>query len=166
MKNARFLLPLLVVVSLLAFSGCRETKNPEGRLDVSGKITLNGGPFKDVDMSSVIFTSVDDPEREIHAARFDGKTGKYLLTKQNGLLPGKYKVRLGASSMYDIKTGEPATGNTRDGDEYHVQLIPPQYGSESTLEFEVVDGKKNVFDCDIKGDLIFDDSAKNAKTAQ
>lgn len=162
MKNSRFLLSLLFIVLSLHFSGCQKAENPDGRLDVSGRITLNGGSFKDVDMSSIIFISVDNPEREIHSGRFDSKTGKYLLTRQSGLLPGKYKVRFGASSMYDIKTEKPVTGDTQDGDEYHVQFIPPQFGSESTIEFEVVAGKKNIFDYDIKGDLIFDDSAKKA----
>ena len=165
MTNARFLLSLLFVVLLLHFSGCQKVENPDGRLDVSGRISLNGGPFEGVNMCSIVFTSADNPESEIHSARFDSKTGSYLLTRQNGLLPGKYKVRFGASTMYDIKTGKPATGDTRDGDEYHVQFIPPKYGTESKLEFEVIDGRKNVFDYDIKDDLIFDDSAKESRSA-
>ena len=40
-----------------------------------------------------------------------------------------------------------------DGQGYMVSLVPPEFNEQSTIEFEVVAGQKNVFDYDIKTEL-------------
>lgn len=160
MKDARFLLLLLGLILLFYFPGCRKVKNPDGRLDVSGKITLNGKSFEGASRSTITFTPLDSPESETLTTTFNTKTGRYLLTRQDGLKPGKYRVRLYAIAQYDRKTNQPISPATLDDDVYQVVLIPKEFNVDSTIEFEVAANKKNVFDYDIKGELIFDDSAK------
>jgi len=138
------------------FSGCKgRPANPDGRLDVSGKITLNGGAFVGADMCIIAFIPIDagDPPSGVSSTMFDPKTGKYLLTLQDGLKPGKYKVAISARGVYDKKTKAPVTPETAEGNEYFVTLVPPEFNKESKIEFEVVKGKKNVFDFDVKAEL-------------
>lgn len=131
-------------------------ENPDGRLDVSGKITLNGKSFDGATVSTIAFTSIDSPTNESLMTTFNTKTGHYLLTMQDGLKPGKYRVRLNAIALYDRRTNQPSVPETPDWDIYQVVLIPPEFNKNSTIEFEVVEGKKNVFDFDIKGELVFE----------
>jgi hypothetical protein len=50
---------------------------------------------------------------------------------------------------YDKKTDKPVTAATLIGDTYMVKVIPDDYNANSKIEFEVVKGKKNVFNYDI-----------------
>lgn len=163
MKIARFFMFFVCLVSLFHFSGCQKPGNPDGRLDVSGKITLNGGPFKGASMCTITFTPVDSSDQETLSTTFNADSGKYLLTMQDALKPGKYKVRLYATAVYDRKTKGPVGPATLDSDVYHIVLIPPKFNKDSTIEFEVVSGKKNVFDYDIKDELIFEEADNGDK---
>jgi len=166
MKLIHFSL-LLCLCSLLCLSGCKgKPANPEGRLDVSGKITLNGGPFKDAGSTLIVFEPIPGPSGSCTAS-FHPTTGKYLCTMQNALKPGKYLVRISASVQYDRKTGQPVGPdfglNIKEGEQesklsYFVALVPPEFNEQSTIEFEVVEGKKNVFDYNIETSYVPDTS--------
>jgi hypothetical protein len=141
---------------MLLFSGCKgKPANPDGRMDVSGKITLNGGQFEGAEMCAIAFIPIDDPSLISSSTTFNNKTGKYLLTLQDGLKPGKYKVAITAQAVYDKRTKKPITTETPEGADYRVALVPPEFNKESTIEFEVVKDKNNVFDYDVKTELKF-----------
>jgi len=137
-------------------TGCNKQQNPDGREDVSGKITLNGQILKA--NANIRFVALSDDR----AAGGGGQVnaGKYHLTGQDAIKPGKYKVRIEAYELYDRKTLAPATGETGDFDFYQVVLVPPEFNVESTLEFEVVAGKKNVFNYDIVTSYVPDTKPK------
>lgn len=154
MKLIRFSLLLCCLSMLLCLSGCKGQKNPDGRLDVSGTLTLNGGPFVNVNSSMIIFEPLDDKSLGFSSTPFDASTGKYLCTKQDGLKPGKYRVKIIAQALYDKRTKKPVApdfgsgqddASQDDGQGYFVPLIPPEFNEKSTIEFEVESGKKNVF---------------------
>jgi len=81
-------------------------------------------------------------------------SGKYFLTGADGVKPGKYIVRITASIDFDLKTGKPADNTIEFGSEIPVDLVPPEFNKGSTIEFEVVKGKNNIFDYDIKTDYV------------
>ena len=150
---------LLGFCSLLCLSGCGKPANPDGRLDVSGTITFNGGPFEGANATTMIFEPIDDKSSGASTVTFNPTTGKYLCTMQNGLKPGKYRVKIEAHAQYDRKTGQPVgpdfgsdfkEGEPESSRSYFVSLVPPEFNKESTIEFEVVAGKKNVFDYNIE----------------
>ena len=160
MKLIRFPLLFCCFCTLLLLPGCsRKPQNPDGRLDVSGTITLNGGPFEKADMRTIIFDPLDDPSSGISSTTFDLATGQYLCTMQDALSPGRYRVKIIAQALYDKRTNKPVgpdfgqQGDDDDGQGYWVPLIPPTFNAESTLEFEVVSGKKNVFDYDVVAEV-------------
>ena len=149
-RATKFALTLLFVVALLS-AGCKP-KNPDGREDVSGKITLNG---KNIPEYTGVCSIQFDPQGDDKRAGGNGPIfdGEYLLTGNDGVKPGKYTVRILYSVSYDGATGQPATVESGDLNQYLVNYLPPEFNSESQIEFEVVAKKKNVFDYDIVTDF-------------
>ena len=144
---------------VLVACGCGKS-NPEGRMDVSGTIKLNGQLL--TTPGTIKFEPIGgDPQ--------DGGSGrvvdsKFLLTGMDGIKPGKYKVKIGVEQLYDRKTGEPSTAQTGDFDSYRVHFVPPEFNANSTIEFEVVQGKRNVFDYDIVTDYKPDTTPPKGRT--
>jgi hypothetical protein len=100
---------------------------------VSGTIRVDGKPAKGV---QVVFQPLDASRPRALAQT--NKDGVFTLGRQGpgnrqGAASGKYKVQL----LTDTDGADPI-------------LIPPQYNTKSTLEFEVIPGKDNVFDVDVK----------------
>lgn len=145
------LLAVVVVAGLLSATGCKEP-NPDGREDVSGKITLNGEPLG---TQSGVFAIRFDPVGDDKKAGGSGQiqSGSYALTGQDGVKPGQYVVRISGSATFDRSTNDYANADTKMENEYQVVLVPPEFNSESKIEFEVVKGKKNVFNYDIVTDF-------------
>lgn len=148
-------------LSPILFGGCSGPKNPDGRENVSGTISLNGEPL--TGMSGILFSP--------QVAGSDGggqgliSNGKYALTGSDGVKPGKYIVRITSSMDFDKSTGKPADENSLFGSEVPVDVVPPEFNKESTIEFEVVAGKNNVFSYDIQTDYA-PQMPKNAKTKE
>ena len=151
MKFIRLSLVLCCVLSCLF--GCSSKRNPDGRLDVNGTITFNGGPFEGANSCIIIFEPLDIPSSDSSSTTFDPVTGKYLCTMQDGLKPGKYRVKISVQAMYDRKTNQPVPqdfGAREEDKGYSVSMLPPDFNEKSNIEFEAVKGKKNVFDYNIE----------------
>ena len=152
MKSIHFLLLPCCILSCL--SGCSKQGNPEGRLDISGTVTFNGSPFGGAGMYNVAFEPVDDPASGPTSGTIDSVTGKYSCTMHDGLKPGKYRVKFIAMAQYDKRTKKPVAPDYVEEDlnkqSYYVALLPPDFNEVNTVEFEVVKGKKNVFDYNIE----------------
>ena len=139
---------VFAILSLPLFSGCSGRANPDGRETISGMITLNGKPLAGT--AGIAF----DPVNEGSDGGGKGQImkGKYTLTGHDAVKPGKYTVRITAVIDFDKKTGKPADNTVVFGNEVAVDVVPPEFNAESTIEFEVVAGKKNVFNYDIETD--------------
>jgi hypothetical protein len=137
-----------LVMSIILSSGCgKKNSNPDGREDVRGKITLNGKVIEN--NANIRFVPVNNTDK-LSGGGGQITNGKFHLTGQDGVKPGKYKVQISAYVNYDRKTETPATGKTGDFDFYPVMLIPPEFNTQTTLEYEVVAGKTNVYNYDIQ----------------
>jgi len=129
--SPRGLLIHFILLACLAATGCgdwwlRITQ-------VSGTIRVDGKPTRGI---QVVFQPVD-ASRPRALARTD-KDGVFHLGRQGpgnrqGAASGKYKVLL-----------------LIDTDGEGGAVIPPEYNVKSTLEFDVIPGKANVFDVDVK----------------
>ena len=147
--NALFALVALAVCAA-ATVGCKPG-NPDGREDVKGTITLNGEPIgKYTGICSIQFDPVGDDKRAGGSGPI--LDGKYLLTGNDGVKPGKYIVKIYYQVSYDGNTGEIATTESGDLNQYLVNYLPPEFNDRSQIEFEVVKGK-NVFDYNIETDF-------------
>lgn len=161
--NFKYQFVLIALTSLcpILFGGCSGPKNPDGRENVSGTITLNGEPL--TAMAGIVFSPLEEGSRDGGQGQITA--GKYALTGADGVKPGKYIVRITASIDFDKKTGKPADNTIQFGSEVPVDVVPPEFNRDSTIEFEVVKGKNNVFNYDIKTDYV-PEMPKNAKTKE
>lgn len=155
--NLKYFSLLLAFVVLLG--GCAKEGNPDGRQDVSGTIKLNGEPLKSTGF--IFFEPLDGTGSD--GGRIPITNGRFLLTGQDGIKPGKYRVRISAVATFDKSTDTYRTPDTPDWREYQVRLIPEEFNEKSSLEFEVVEGKKNVFDYDVVTDFQAESLHKSTK---
>lgn len=150
--EARSFLTLLLISFgglLLTSFGCKGPENPDGRENVSGKITLNGQPL--MGLAGIRFDPVDGGDG---GGKGQIKQGVYSITGYDAVKPGKYTVRIFASVDYDRKTGKLADNQILEGDAIAVDLVPAEFNSNSKIEFEVVKGKNNVFNYDVVTDFV------------
>jgi len=159
--NNQFIIFALLSCSLIMTVGCSGPGNPDGRENVSGSITLNGKPL--MGMSGILFSPIEEGSDGLGQGQINA--GKYALTGANAVKPGKYIVRITSSIDFDKKTGKPADNTIQFGSEVPVDVVPAEFNKESTIEFEVVANKDNVFNYDIKTNYVPAMPA-NAKTKE
>ena len=136
----------LMLIWLVWVGGCSGPRNPDGRENVSGSITLNGEPL--MGMSGILFSPIEKGSDGFGQGQIIA--GKYALTGANAVKPGKYIVRITSSIDFDKKTGKPADSTIQFGSEVPVDVVPAEFNKDSKIEFEVVANKNNVFNYDIK----------------
>ena len=120
----------VLFVALLG-AGCGGRPASPKTVPVSGKITLDGKPLANADVS---FTPLENKVEGQPPFASSGKTdeqGNYTLKLdidgKDGAVPGSHRVRV---SIFD---------RGGDGKGLKGQLIPSQYNTESTLQFSVPD---------------------------
>lgn len=121
----------------LACVGCAQS-GPD-IASVEGTVTMDGQPLADV---TVVFI----PENGRPAGATTDAQGKYVLTfteGRTGAIPGKNKVTI--SSLRD--SGEGPDGKPIPA---RPETIPMKYNSQTTLEFNVEPGKKNIADFNLE----------------
>lgn len=114
----------------------------EGRSVVKGRITFDG---KAIEKGAISFEPADGQGQTSGA---EIKNGNYELTGRATLSPGMKIVRIRASR----KTGRKVPimpGSSQLMDEVQ-EFIPINFNTKSTLKREVVAGKINEFDFDLK----------------
>lgn len=134
MRHILLLFPLLI-----CFSGCAE-KNPEGLVAVQGVVTLNGQPLQD---GSIQFQSLPGAAR---SSQTGGKIidGKYSVPATQGLTPGQaYTVRI--RSMEEVPGSRKEGVDPMEANVEFRDIIPPRYGSASTLTVTATNDSPNVF---------------------
>jgi hypothetical protein len=109
-----------------------------GRYPVSGKVTLQNEPLK---TGTIEF---DSPESRSGASIVDGS---YTIPAPQGLLPGKYTVRISSVSAASSTPAMP--GDSSAIEKTNKELIPAEFNTKSTLTYEVGPGKATNFDVNI-----------------
>ena len=141
------LLFIVLCISLVVFSGCNRTPD-FGLEEIQGTLTLNGAPA----VLMVIFES--DEEISDLPAGFALSTpdGKFRMAGQSGLKAGKYRVRFSKREAFWKDSLKPVAA----GEEAHrsqvvmAEALPEQFATKkSEIAFEVIKGKKNIFNYDV-----------------
>jgi hypothetical protein len=130
---------LLFIILFMCFAGCA-SNNPQGRIPISGTVTLNGQPLKD---GNIEFSSVAG-STPMMMTGVKIKDGKFETTAAHGLIP---------SQTYTVKffAMEEAAGEfelTPNGDRIPKMkdVIPPKWGSQSKETITCEKGKPARFD--------------------
>jgi hypothetical protein len=120
----------------LLAGGCGDSS---GRQAVSGTVYFKG---QVLDQGRIHFAPVEPGPTESGATI---ENGRYQIPRDNGLVPGKYKVSIfsydqkGAKVQSEEIPGDP--GNTQ-----FKERIPAKYNVKTTLTAEVTAGGSNTFD--------------------
>jgi hypothetical protein len=125
----------ILCVTLL--TGCSHTD----RCGFSGNVTLDGEP---VDRGSISFASKSKESRSRSGSRI--KMGKFEVSAEKGLLPGKYSVRITSPTPSVPTPGAPGYL----GLSTPVERIPPKYNMKTELEVEIDRETDNSFEFDLK----------------
>jgi hypothetical protein len=134
--SKNFTLAWLLMLGVAGLSGCGAS---DPRQQVSGKVTLKGQPL---DEGIIEFQPLSETGSTKQGSLV--KTGDYLIPKDAGLLPGKYKVMITAGDSQAPQSEDEIPGPT--GNYVMKDRIPPEFNSKSKLEVEVAQSGKNVFD--------------------
>jgi hypothetical protein len=136
----RFSLPLVLAAVGSMAAGCSQSSDELPREPVSGMVTLDGESLA----SGTIQFSPDGGAGSGAGGQI--QDGQFSISRELGLVPGKYKVAINAAGKRNqTKTNEPGK---RSG--FAPELIPSQYNSKTTLSAEVKKGGSS----DLKYELI------------
>ena len=124
---------------LLAIAGCT-SKDPYGRLPITGNVTLGGTPL---DKGMIQFLSSDASQKApLTGALIQG--GKYQVPREQGLASGSYRVVISAPEA--TKSNDPNAPPDMKAAPTARERIPPAYNRDSKQTIEVKEGGDNVFD--------------------
>lgn len=125
----------IVCLLLGSITGCGAGNN--GRLPVSGVITLKGEPLDD---GTIEFSS---PSVKSGASIIKGK---YSMPADQGLSPGKYKVMITAGDGKTPADSPDGLPGPTGANIISMDRIPAEYNTNSTQEVTVTDKGPNKFD--------------------
>lgn len=130
-----------LIFALLATAGCGAA-DPEGRQPISGTVVLDGQPIRD----GAVF--LEPPSADGNGAMVGApiRRGSFRIEREHGPTPGKYRVRIYASS--DVQS-PPAAGQTERTRRPLAERLPPAYNTSSRLVVEVTPGGSNHFRFDL-----------------
>ncbi|MCS7237341.1 MAG: carboxypeptidase-like regulatory domain-containing protein [Thermoguttaceae bacterium] len=126
---------LLFCLILAVLNGGCGGAGAGGKVAISGTVTLKGQPL---DRGTVTFTSVDPSKQLMAGAQITN--GKFSIPADQGLPPGRYRVRFSApAGGPQVAPGE-APG---DSSVVAEERIPPEWGAQSTQEVEIKPGQSS-----------------------
>lgn len=136
MRQRLWILCIAGIVALTLLGGCGKSHN---RHEVSGEVTLGGKPIDD---GIIMFAPADGQ------ATGDGAQivkGKYLIPKDKGLNPGKYKVSIYAGNG-NSGEGDASPDSPHAGKRLPKERVPAEFNEQTKVVKEVVAGGPNKFD--------------------
>jgi hypothetical protein len=128
----------LCIVCFAAFTGCDDTGGKKG---VSGSVQFQGKPL---DQGTISFYPPDSPKPAAEALITDGR---YSIPADQGLLPGKYVVRLRSTEEFRITPDEYAAGKTAPPAR---ERIAAKFNEKSQETAEVKTSGANAFDFQVE----------------
>lgn len=127
---------LLFVFLFTILIGC--SKNPQGRKEIRGSVTLKGEP---IESGSIFFESIGT-QKERTSSGSTIRDGQYKIPTPKGLVPGEYAVRIVAVEILPLPSGADPMGTEPE----QKDIVPPEFGSKSNQKITVTDSGKQVFD--------------------
>ena len=135
-------LHLSISIGVFFFAGCG-AGDGKPRVALEGRVTLNGKELP----NGLVSLIPADSDGETAVAVIEN--GKYVIEREAGPTPGKYKVL--------VESKQPTGRKVRDADNPKAKVdeiteaVPVQYNAQSTLEIEVAPGSGQTFDLALEG---------------
>jgi hypothetical protein len=136
----------LVCTLVLATGGC----GGSNRGAVQGKVTFNGAPLKEGQISFVPLDPSLGP-----TAGATVTDGEYRINASRGPVAGEYQVQINAfrktgKKIWDGMGDEKAPANQKNYVEEVMAIIPARYNAASELRATIKAGEVNVYDFELK----------------
>lgn len=112
-----------------------------GRVAVSGVVRLDGAPL---DSGSLMFDPAEESVGTAVGATIQG--GRFAIPRQAGPVPGRYRIRIYASSGVQAP---PGPGQTERSARPMIERIPPAYNARTGLLVEVTREGRNEWEWDL-----------------
>jgi hypothetical protein len=125
-----------LLLFLAAFLGCGSTDGLD-RQAISGVVTLDGLPIMS---GAILFEPATD--RSGTAVGATVRKGEFTISKHEGPVPGRYRVRVYASSEIQAP---PTKGQTDRTPRPMVERLPARYNTQTVLGADVVVRRVNHF---------------------
>lgn len=135
-------LHLSISIGVFFLAGCG-AGDGKPRVALEGRVTLNG---KELPTGLVSLIPADSAGETAVAII---ENGKYVIEREAGPTPGKYKVL--------VESKQPTGRKVRDADNPKAKVdeiteaVPVQYNAQSTLEIEITPSSGQTFDLALKG---------------
>jgi hypothetical protein len=133
-----------LVLTALALGACDRATDDLPRHAVSGRVTLNGQPLA---QGMIQFQPAAGPGAGSMSGGCLIKDGSYSIPRDQGLVPGNYKV-----AIFGAGTGAAAPKDEAPGRSSALTAdpVPSQYNVQTTLSAEVKSDAANRFDFELK----------------
>jgi len=134
---------MILAFSLMLCCYACQNNNPQGRVAIKGDIKLEGKPLLE---GSIQFESLPGLQPGVITGGTIQK-GTFSIAAADGLIPEQeYIVRI--KSMEEIPGSRPVTNDPLARADYR-DIVPPQFGKNSTLTFTATKKSPNVFQIDM-----------------
>lgn len=140
MKHLSFKGCCLAAVGFVFLLGCGSGQ-AGGKLAISGTVKLKGQPLES---GTITFSSADPQQQQMTGGQI--KNGQFSIPAEQGLPPGKYRVRISSPVGGPTVKPDEAPGETPTVAQ---DRIPPEWGSKSNQQVEIKAGQKNHFTFEI-----------------
>jgi hypothetical protein len=125
-----------MILVLAATTGCGSSDGLN-RQAIFGTVTLDGQP---ISRGAILFEPATHESGTAVGATI--RLGSFVISKQQGAVPGTYRVRVYSSSE---KQAPPAKGQTERTPRPMVERLPARYNTRSELRADVVAHRRNQY---------------------
>ncbi len=136
--HRRCFLPLLLLIAGLTVPGCSASGDGLPREAVTGTVTLDGQPLAE----GLIQFAPADPVSGAVGGGSTIKSGRFTISRDYGLIPGRYNVSISAPDRGGGK-GKPQSPGGGGRSALAKELIPAKYNAQSDLKAEIKQGVSN-----------------------
>lgn len=134
-RPARSLLALALTVAAI---GCSRSKDDLPREPVAGTVAMDGRPLPE---GAIQFSpAADAAKAPTVGAVAEIKEGRFTIPREDGLVPGRYKVSISHAPAQAVKTK--AKGALAKPTRLGKEQIPEKYNKATTLTAEIPRGGK------------------------
>lgn len=130
-----FLLTLILSTAI----GCSRSKDDLPREAVAGIVTLDTQPL----IEGVIQFTPTDPNAAATACVAEISDGKFSIPREDGLVPGSYRISISHAEMEEVKTKSKTKkpqGSLSKSTRLGKETIPARYNTQSTIKEEIKRG--------------------------